>query len=79
MEQILKELMNTRCVAMHNPSMRCYGKDCNGQCAQFQVALESMRSKNLEWLNTHIHKMNDNGVCLEFSNNREAKQSITSL
>lgn len=42
MEQILKELMNTRCVAMHNPSMRCYGKGCNGQCAHFQVALDAI-------------------------------------
>lgn len=79
MEEILKQLMNTRCVAMHNPSMRCYGKGCNGQCAHFQVTLESMRSKNLEWLNTHIHNVNDCGVCLSFSDFKEAKQSITSL
>lgn len=47
MEEILKELMNTRCVAMHNPSMRCYGKDCNGQCAQFQVALQALDDHEL--------------------------------
>lgn len=38
--------MNTRCVAMHNPSMRCYGKGCNGQCAQFQIALDAITTKN---------------------------------
>lgn len=79
MEEILKQLMNTRCIAMHNSSMRCYGKECNGQCAQFQVALESMRNKTLEWLNTHTHNVNDDGVCLDFSEFKEAKQSITSL
>lgn len=79
MEEILKALMNTRCVAMHNPSMRCYGKGCNGQCAHFQVTIESIKSKNLEWLNTHTYNVNDNGVCLSFSDFKEAKQSITSL
>ena len=79
MEEILKTLMNTRCVAMHNPSMRCYGKGCSGSCAQFQITMESMRSKNLEWLNTHTHNVNDSGVCLSFSDFKEAKQSITSL
>lgn len=79
MEEILKQLMNARCVAMHNPSMRCYGKECNGQCAQFQVALDSIRSKNLEWLNTYTHNVNDSGVCLSFSEFKEAKQSIQNL
>lgn len=47
MEEILKTLMNTRCVAMHNPSMRCYGKECNGQCANFQVALQALDEHEL--------------------------------
>lgn len=47
MEEILKQLMNTRCVAMHNPSMRCYGKGCNGQCAQFQVTLQALDEHEL--------------------------------
>ena len=47
MEEILKTLMNTRCVAMHNPSMRCYGKGCNGQCAQFQAALQALDEHEL--------------------------------
>ena len=79
MEEILKKLMNINCVSMHDSNYRCYGKGCNGQCAQFQVTMESMRSKNLEWLNTHTHNVNDSGVCLSFSDFKEAKQSITSL
>lgn len=79
MEEILKQLMNTRCVAMHNPSMRCYGKGCNGQCAQFQVALDTIATKNYEWLETNTHNVNDDGVCLAFSNFKEATQSITNL
>lgn len=39
MEEILKELMNIKCVSMHNNQFRCYNKGCDGQCAQFQVAL----------------------------------------
>lgn len=79
MEEILKELMNTRCVAMHNPSMRCYGKGCNGQCANFQVALDAIITKNCEWLKINTHNVNDSGVCLSFSDFKEAKQSITNL
>ena len=79
MEEILKELMNTRCVAMHNPTIRCYGKGCTGECAQFQVALDSIRVKNIEWLTTHTYNVNDSGVCLEFSEFKEAKKSIAEL
>ena len=43
-EEILKTLMSTRCVSMHNPSMRCHGKGCNGSCAQFQVALMDLEN-----------------------------------
>lgn len=50
MKEILKQLMNTRCVAMHNPSMRCYGKGCNGSCTHFQVALNTIITKNCKWL-----------------------------
>ena len=53
MEEILKQLMNTRCIAMHNSSMRCYGKGCNGQCAQFQVALDAIITKNCKWLSNN--------------------------
>ena len=79
MEEILKELMNTKCVSMHNSQFRCYGKECNGQCAQFQITLELIKTKNCEWLETHTHNVNDNGVCLDFSEFKEAKESITNL
>ena len=47
MEEILKELMNTKCVSMHNSQFRCYGKKCDGQCAQFQVALQALDEHEL--------------------------------
>ena len=46
MTEILRELMTTRCVSMHNPSMRCHGKGCDGQCAQFQIALMKLQDHN---------------------------------
>lgn len=39
MEEILKELMNIKCISMHNNQFRCYGKKCDGQCALFQKTL----------------------------------------
>ena len=50
MEEILKELMNTKCVSMHNNQFRCYGKKCDGQCALFQKTLNEIQTKNCEWL-----------------------------
>lgn len=47
MTEILKELMTTRCVSMHNPSMRCHGKGCDGQCAQFQMTLMKLHEYNI--------------------------------
>ena len=79
MEEILKELMNTKCVSMHNSQFRCYGKKCDGQCALFQKILNEIQTKNCEWLETHTHNINDNGVCLDFSEFKEAKESITNL
>lgn len=51
MEEILKELMNTKCVSMHNSQFRCYGKKCDGQCALFQAtlfALKDVETKEIE-------------------------------
>lgn len=79
MEEILKELMNTKCISMHNNQFRCYGKKCDGQCALFQKTLNEIQTKNCEWLETHTYNINDSGVCLAFSDFNEAKQSITSL
>lgn len=45
MTEILKKLMNARCVSMHNSSMRCSGKGCDGQCAQFQLALMELEEE----------------------------------
>lgn len=39
-EDVVMELMSSRCVAMHNNAMRCYKKGkCDGQCAQFVNAI----------------------------------------
>lgn len=43
MEEILKELMSTKCVSMHNNQFRCYGKECDGQCALFQATLITLK------------------------------------
>lgn len=43
MEEILKELMDIKCVSMHNNQFRCYGKKCDGQCALFQAALFALK------------------------------------
>lgn len=40
MENILKSLMTARCKVMNMDNSRCYKKGkCDGQCADFQVAL----------------------------------------
>ena len=45
MEEILKELMNSKCVSMHNNQFRCYGKGCNGQCPMFLETLIKLEEK----------------------------------
>lgn len=79
MEEILKELMNVRCVSMHDSTMRCFGKECDGQCASFQKTLNEIQTKNCEWLEIHTYNINDSGVCLDFSKFKEAKESILNL
>jgi predicted metal-binding protein len=39
MEEILKKLMNVRCVSMHDCTKKCYGKGCDGSCPTFVIAL----------------------------------------
>ena len=63
MEEILKELMNVRCVSMHDSTMRCFGKKCDGQCALFQIALQALDEHELNAVkfsmiveNTPFHK-----------------------
>lgn len=54
MEEILKELMNVRCVSMHDSTMRCFGKKCDGQCALFQKTLI-----NLEDIHKYLTKIGE--------------------
>lgn len=54
MEEILKELMNVRCVSMHDSNMRCFGKKCDGQCALFQKTLI-----DLEDMHKHLTKIGE--------------------
>lgn len=30
---------------MHNPQFRCYGRKCDGQCPQFQIALQELEDR----------------------------------
>lgn len=55
MEEILKELMTSKCVSMHNNQFRCYGKKCDGQCAQFQVALQALDEHELNAVKFSVH------------------------
>ena len=51
MEEILKELMNTKCISMHDSNYRCYNKGCDGQCALFQATLfklENVETKEIQ-------------------------------
>ena len=48
MEDILKALMGAKCVSMHNNQFRCYGKKCDGQCAQFQATLFKLENVETE-------------------------------
>jgi hypothetical protein len=45
MEQILKDFMKVKCVAMHYNQFNCYGKGCNGQCQMFKEALAKLENK----------------------------------
>jgi hypothetical protein len=58
MEEILKKIMNAKCVSMHDSNYRCYGKGCNGQCAQFQVTLIELNeetTRKVQEANEIIH------------------------
>lgn len=55
MTEILRDLMTTKCSSMHNPKARCHGKGCDGQCAQFQLALMKL----------HEHKNREVKIALE--------------
>lgn len=54
MEEILKKLMTSKCISMHDPNYRCYGKECTGQCALFQKTLI-----DLEDMHKHLTKIGE--------------------
>lgn len=66
MENILKKLMNTRCVSMHNPSMRCHGKGCDGQCAQFQLAIMELNEVTTRKVKEAIDEMHFYNTVAEY-------------
>lgn len=47
MEEILKALMNAKCVSIHDNQFRCYGKGCDGQCALFQATLITLKETTI--------------------------------
>ena len=66
MENILRKLMSTRCVSMHNPSMRCHGKGCDGQCAQFQMALMELNEATTNKVKAAIDEMHFYNTVAEY-------------
>lgn len=48
MEEILKELMSRKCVAMHDSNYRCYGKKCEGQCPMFYATIMQLKGMSKE-------------------------------
>lgn len=57
MEEILKKIMNAKCVSMHNNQFRCYGKGCDGNCAHFQAALMAVKEKITEAQKEFVESM----------------------
>jgi hypothetical protein len=57
MEILLRKLMSTRCVSMHNPSMRCYGQSCDGQCSLFQMTVAELNEITARKVQTAIDEM----------------------
>lgn len=58
MEEILKELMNTKCISMHDSNYRCYNKGCDGQCALFQATLQALDEHELNAIKFSMHVEN---------------------
>ena len=68
MEEILKKLMNSKCISMHNNQFRCYGKGCNGSCANFQAALMAVKEKITEAQKSFVESMTLYNSEQEFNN-----------
>lgn len=57
MEEILKKMMNAKCVSMHDSNYRCYGKGCSGTCAHFQATLMAVKEKITEAQKSFVESM----------------------
>ena len=68
MEEILKKLMNAKCVSMHDSHYRCYGKGCDGSCALFQATLMSVKETIAEAQKAFVESMTLYNSEQEFSN-----------
>lgn len=66
MEKTLKTLMSVRCISMHNPSMRCHGKECDGSCAQFHVAMMQLNEAVTLKVKTAIEEMHFYNTVAEY-------------
>lgn len=68
MEEILKKLMNAKCISMHDSNYRCYGKGCNGTCAHFQATLMAVKEKSTEAQRSLVESMTLYNSEQEFTN-----------
>lgn len=68
MEEILKKLMNAKCISMHDSNYRCYGKGCNGSCAHFQATLMAVKEKITEAQKSFVESMTLYNSEQEFNN-----------
>lgn len=66
MENILKKLMNAKCVSMHDSNYRCYGKGCDGQCAQFQLAMMELNEATTKRVKEAIDEMHFYNTVAEY-------------
>jgi hypothetical protein len=51
---------------MHNPSMRCHGKGCDGQCAQFQLAIMELNEATTKKVKEAIDEMHFYNTVAEY-------------
>lgn len=66
MEDILKALMDAKCVSMHNNQFRCYSKGCDGQCALFQATLTTLKETMAKQVQTVINDLQFHNVVSEY-------------
>ena len=66
MEEILKKMMNAKCISMHDSNYRCYGKGCNGQCAQFQLTMMELNEVTIKKVKEAIDEMHFYNTMAEY-------------